>query len=109
MPQNPPNPPHGNKPTPPHEGQSGQPHYTYERNDQGIVQRSDGALVPEHEPDNPVTKIYQDWLKENQPPPELTEEQKRREHARLHPPMPDTHVEGPQGHRAGWNEDSDAP
>jgi hypothetical protein len=45
--------------------------YTYSRSPQGIIKRNeDGALIPEHEPDNVATKLYLAWLaKGNKPPP----------------------------------------
>jgi hypothetical protein len=45
--------------------------FTYSRNENGILMRNeDKVLIPEHEPDNVVTKLYLEWLaRGNQPPP----------------------------------------
>jgi hypothetical protein len=53
------------------EPRNGPREYTFGRNEHGVIMRNeDKALVPEHEPNNPVTQSYHEWLdKGNQPPP----------------------------------------
>jgi hypothetical protein len=37
------------------------PVFTYSRNKRGIIVRSDGALIPEHDPNNAAFKFYKAW------------------------------------------------
>jgi hypothetical protein len=45
--------------------------YTYSRNEHGVIVRNeDGVQIPEHDPENVVTKLYKAWLaRGNKPPP----------------------------------------
>jgi hypothetical protein len=45
--------------------------FTYSRNDNNVIVRSDGTLIFEH-PDDPAYKLYQQWLDDgNEPPAEV--------------------------------------
>ena len=37
--------------------------FTYSKRKDGVIVRSDGALIPEHQKDNITTKLYLEWLK----------------------------------------------
>lgn len=70
------------------------PDFTYRRNERGIVVRSDGVLIPEHDPENISFKLLQEWLAEGN---------------ELNPEPPEGWVTGPDEPPGGWITDPNPP